>query len=98
VVINGKLISNTFVTSKKDQNDSIKKIKSINGLRFIFPGHGECVPFDNFSGLYKLYDINKLNLLDSGFRRNDDKNEFSTFYEFINNYIRQKSNCFSHSC
>ena len=58
VVINGKLISNTFVTSKKDQNDSIKKIKSINGLRFIFPGHGECVPFDNFSGLYKLYDIN----------------------------------------
>ncbi|MEA1948636.1 MAG: MBL fold metallo-hydrolase [Thermodesulfobacteriota bacterium] len=50
VVINGKLISNSFVVSKKDQKDSIKKIKRINGLRFIYPGHGKCVPFDNFSG------------------------------------------------
>ena len=45
VVINGKLISNTFVASKKDQKDSINKIKRINGLRFIYPGHGGCVPF-----------------------------------------------------
>lgn len=45
VVINGKLVSNTFVASKKDQKDSIKKIKHLKGLRYIFPGHGVCVPF-----------------------------------------------------
>lgn len=45
VVINGKLISNTFVASKKDQKDSINKIKSLNGIKYIFPGHGVCVPF-----------------------------------------------------
>ncbi|OQY12584.1 MAG: hypothetical protein B6I30_04550 [Desulfobacteraceae bacterium 4572_187] len=50
MVINGKLISNTFVASKKDQKDSINKINRINGLRFIYPGHGKCVPFNNFSG------------------------------------------------
>ncbi len=45
VVIDGKLISNTFVASKKDQEDSIKKIKKLDGLKYIFPGHGDCVPF-----------------------------------------------------
>ena len=45
VVINGKLIRNTFVFSKKDQEDSIKKIKKLDGLKYIFPGHGACVPF-----------------------------------------------------
>ena len=45
VAINRKLIGNTFVASKKDQKDSINKIKRINGLRFIYPGHGVCVPF-----------------------------------------------------
>jgi len=50
MVINGKLISNTFVASKKDQKDSINKINRINGLRFIYPGHGKCVPFNDFSG------------------------------------------------
>ena len=45
VVINEKLISNTFVASKKDQKDSIKKIKQLKGLKYIFPGHGVCVPF-----------------------------------------------------
>ncbi|RZB32355.1 MAG: hypothetical protein SRB2_04360 [Desulfobacteraceae bacterium Eth-SRB2] len=45
VVINGKLISNTFVASKKDQKDSINKITTLNGLRYIYPGHGVCVPF-----------------------------------------------------
>jgi glyoxylase-like metal-dependent hydrolase (beta-lactamase superfamily II) len=45
VVIDGKLIRNTFATSKKDQEDSIKKIKKLDGLKYIFPGHGDCVPF-----------------------------------------------------
>jgi glyoxylase-like metal-dependent hydrolase (beta-lactamase superfamily II) len=50
VVINGKLVSNTFVSSKKDQKDSVNKIKRLNGLRHVFPGHGKCVPF--FKGLF----------------------------------------------
>jgi glyoxylase-like metal-dependent hydrolase (beta-lactamase superfamily II) len=45
VVINGKLTLNTYVSSKKDQEDSISKIKQLNGLKYIFPGHGACVPF-----------------------------------------------------
>ncbi|MGD2028926.1 MAG: MBL fold metallo-hydrolase, partial [Desulfobacterales bacterium] len=48
VVIKGKLISNTFVASKKDQKNSINKIKELNGLKYIFPGHGDCVSFSNF--------------------------------------------------
>lgn len=45
VVINGNLKINTFVANKKDQEDSIDKIKQLNGLKFIFPGHGHIVPF-----------------------------------------------------
>lgn len=45
VVINGNLKINTFVSSKKNQEDSIQKIKKLNGLTYIFPGHGDCVPF-----------------------------------------------------
>lgn len=45
VVINGKVIVNTFVASQKDQEDSIKKIRKMEGIRLIYPGHGNCVPF-----------------------------------------------------
>lgn len=45
VVVNGHVIKNTFVASRKDQEDSITKIKSIKGIRFIYPGHGICRPF-----------------------------------------------------
>ncbi|MBW2668470.1 MAG: MBL fold metallo-hydrolase, partial [Deltaproteobacteria bacterium] len=45
MVIDGKLIINTFVASKKDQEASINKIKKLEGLKYIFPGHGDCVPF-----------------------------------------------------
>lgn len=45
VVINGKVIINTFVASQKDQEDSKIKIKKINGIKFIYPGHGVCRPF-----------------------------------------------------
>ena len=48
VVINRKLTRNTFVESKEDQKDSIEKIKGLTGLRFVYPGHGVCVPFYNF--------------------------------------------------
>lgn len=45
VVINGKLKINTFVENKRDQENSIQKIRKLEGLRYIFPGHGACVPF-----------------------------------------------------
>ncbi len=45
VVINGRVIINTFVANQKDQEDSIKKIKNIKGIKFIYPGHGICRPF-----------------------------------------------------
>ncbi len=45
VVINGKVLINTFVASQKDQEDSIIKIKNIKDIKFICPGHGICRPF-----------------------------------------------------
>lgn len=46
VVIKDKLVNNSFVASKKDQEDSIDKIKQINGIKFVYPGHGPCLPFN----------------------------------------------------
>lgn len=45
VVIDGKLKINTFVENRRDQENSIRKIKHLKSLKYIFPGHGDCVPF-----------------------------------------------------
>ena len=45
LVLNGRLTSNSFVESRADQDRSIALIKSIPGIRSIYPGHGVCVPF-----------------------------------------------------
>ena len=50
VVIKDKLVNNTFVASRKDQEDSIIKIKNMPGIKYIYPGHGHC----------RLFDINEL--------------------------------------
>jgi len=50
VVIKDKLVNNTFVASRKDQKDSIIKIKNMQGIKHIYPGHGHC----------RLFDINEL--------------------------------------
>lgn len=50
VVIKDKLVNNTFVASRKDQKDSIIKIKNMQGIKHIYPGHGYC----------RLFDINEL--------------------------------------
>lgn len=46
VVIKDKLVNNSFVASRKDQEDSINKIKQMKGIKFIYPGHGYCRPFN----------------------------------------------------
>ncbi|MDO9567316.1 MAG: MBL fold metallo-hydrolase [Candidatus Desulfaltia sp.] len=46
VVIQDKLVNNSFVASRQDQENSIYKIKQIKGVKFIYPGHGYCRPFD----------------------------------------------------
>ena len=45
LVVNGRLTNNSFVESQADQDRSIARIKSTPGIRFIYPGHGVCVPF-----------------------------------------------------
>jgi len=46
VVIKDKLVNNTFVASRKDQDNSINKIKNMRGIKHIYPGHGHCKPFN----------------------------------------------------
>jgi len=45
VVIGDRLLNNTFLSSKKDQQHSISKILRLKTIRFIWPGHGICKPF-----------------------------------------------------
>lgn len=45
LVLNGRLTNNSFVESQADQDRSIARIKSTQGIRSIYPGHGVCVPF-----------------------------------------------------
>lgn len=45
VVLDGKILSNTFVSSPKDQYASLKKIRQLTSIRFICPGHGRVRPF-----------------------------------------------------
>lgn len=45
VVIKKRLKINTFVEDKMEQENTIRKIKQLKGLKYIFPGHGDCVPF-----------------------------------------------------
>lgn len=45
VVIGGKLLSNTYLSNPKDQQNSISKILRLKALRYIWPGHGFCKPF-----------------------------------------------------
>ena len=44
LVINGRLVSNPFLSSAQDQKQSLANILSLDAVRWIFPGHGPCVP------------------------------------------------------
>lgn len=45
IVLDDKILPNTFVSSKEDQQTSLKKIKQHKSLRFICPGHGQVRSF-----------------------------------------------------
>jgi glyoxylase-like metal-dependent hydrolase (beta-lactamase superfamily II) len=45
VVLGGKILPNTFVSSPDDQQASLEKIRQLKPLRFICPGHGHVRPF-----------------------------------------------------
>jgi glyoxylase-like metal-dependent hydrolase (beta-lactamase superfamily II) len=45
IVINGEIADNTFLASPQDQKISLEKIRHMNSIRFVFPGHGVCRPF-----------------------------------------------------
>lgn len=46
LVIGDKVVINSYVSSRKDQDNSVKLIKSIKEIKYIYPGHGICVPFN----------------------------------------------------
>ena len=45
LVINGELIDNTFLSSEEEQKASIDKIRGMDRIKHIFPGHGISLPF-----------------------------------------------------
>lgn len=45
LVINGELINNTFLASPEEQKASIDKIRRMDSIKHIFPGHGISLPF-----------------------------------------------------
>jgi len=45
VVPDGKIVSNTFVSSAEDQYASFEKVKQLKPMRFICPGHGHVRSF-----------------------------------------------------
>lgn len=47
LVLGGNVLVNRYVSSKKDQDDSVKLIKGIKEIKYIYPGHGICVPFES---------------------------------------------------
>lgn len=46
IVINGKVVVNTFVYSSKAQKESIEKVKKLENLIYLMPGHGNCMDFN----------------------------------------------------
>ena len=45
LVLGGKILPNTFVSSIKDQQASLDKIKRMGIAGTLCPGHGQCMPF-----------------------------------------------------
>lgn len=45
LVLGGNVLVNKYVSSKKDQNDSVRRISKMKEIRYLYPGHGVCRPF-----------------------------------------------------
>jgi len=46
LVLGGNVIVNKYVSSKNDQDESLNRIIKFKEIRYIYPGHGICRPFD----------------------------------------------------
>lgn len=46
IVINGKVVVNTFVYDSKAQLKSMEKVKKLENLIYLLPGHGNCMDFN----------------------------------------------------
>jgi len=45
LVLGGNVLVNKYVSSKKDQDDSVRRIRNLKEIRYLYPGHGVCRPF-----------------------------------------------------
>lgn len=46
LVIGGKIMVNSYVSDGKDQENSVRLIKNMKEIKYIYPGHGVCAPYD----------------------------------------------------
>lgn len=53
IVINGKIVVNTYVYSKEKQMESVEKVKQLENLIYLLPGHGEIKDFNEKLLRYK---------------------------------------------
>jgi glyoxylase-like metal-dependent hydrolase (beta-lactamase superfamily II) len=53
IVMNGKIVVNTYVYSKKRQMESLEKVKKLENLMYLLPGHGEIKDFNEMLLKYK---------------------------------------------
>jgi len=56
IVMNGKIIVNTFVYSSKEQMESVEKVKKLENLIYLMPGHGDCMDFNENTIRYEPKD------------------------------------------
>jgi glyoxylase-like metal-dependent hydrolase (beta-lactamase superfamily II) len=45
LVLGGNILVNKYVSSKKDQDDSLRRISKMEEIKHLYPGHGVCRPF-----------------------------------------------------
>jgi len=45
LVLGGNILVNKYVSSKKDQDESLRRISKMKEIRYLYPGHGVCRPF-----------------------------------------------------
>jgi glyoxylase-like metal-dependent hydrolase (beta-lactamase superfamily II) len=46
IVMKGKIVVNTFVYDSKAQMESLEKVKKLENLIYLLPGHGNCMDFN----------------------------------------------------
>ena len=53
IVVNRKILVNTYVYSQDAQKESLEKVKKLDNLMTLLPGHGDCVDFNELTLRYK---------------------------------------------